>query len=100
VNVTHRKVQNIEVDKSTEESMAKQSAAERNRRVCFPRVLRAIPIILTLPPLSIPPFHQAMVLTSEGERTSAVNKSEGQRASAINNSEGERQAMINTAEGR
>ncbi len=41
-----------------------------------------------------------MVLTSEGERTSAVNKSEGQRASAINNSEGERQAMINTAEGR
>jgi len=74
IKVTRYEVQNIEVDKSTEESMAKQSAAERNRR--------------------------AMVLTSEGERTSAVNKSEGQRASAINNSEGERQAMINTAEGR
>ncbi len=80
--------------------MAKQSAAERNRRVCFPSVLHTIPIMLTLPPLSILPFNQAMVLTSEGERTSAVNKSEGQRASAINNSEGERQAMINTAEGR
>jgi hypothetical protein len=55
-----------------------------------------------LTPLSLPLLRvcQAMVLTSEGERTSAVNKSEGQRASAINNSEGERQAMINTAEGR
>ena len=87
-------MQNIEVDKSTEESMAKQSAAERNRRV------RPPPALHTCPLASVHPPPQAMVLTSEGERTSAVNKSEGQRASAINNSEGERQAMINTAEGR
>jgi regulator of protease activity HflC (stomatin/prohibitin superfamily) len=33
IKVTRYEVQNIEVDKSTEESMAKQSAAERNRRV-------------------------------------------------------------------
>jgi regulator of protease activity HflC (stomatin/prohibitin superfamily) len=42
IKVTRYEVQNIEVDKSTEESMAKQSAAERNRRVRTARALHAL----------------------------------------------------------
>lgn len=43
IKVTRYEVQNIEVDKSTEESMAKQSAAERNRRVRFPVAMHTRP---------------------------------------------------------
>ena len=55
IKVTRYEVQNIEVDKSTEESMAKQSAAERNRRVSAVHALHAFARVLPLTPL-IPPL--------------------------------------------
>jgi hypothetical protein len=96
--------------------MAKQSAAERNRRV---RVAAAQPVQCVRSDACSPPLpsgHGAhkrgrahvgrQQVAAPGINAAILHsqrlccRSEGQRASAINNSEGERQAMINMAEGR
>ena len=54
LKVTLYEVQNIEVDKSTEDSMAKQSAAERNRRVSAARAQSTSASLLLIQPSSPP----------------------------------------------